>query len=328
MSDGALTLGPRVIPVPTSISPQAQAFLVQAASVPGRRSHPAADDKAGWRRFVEDSNHDLILRYRARSASFVGSTERIRIGQVEAYISEPAELETPRSIYLDVHGGAFIIGHGEACKLTGMMVAARLGIEVYSVDYRMPPDHPFPAGLDDCVAAYRALLEFHPPTRIVVGGASAGGGLAAALMLRARDEGLPLPAALVLRTPEVDLTESGDTFEVLADIDVVLPRRLTDSIRIYAGNQDLSNPYLSPLFGDFTQGFPPTFLQSGTRDLFLSNTVRFHRALRRANIPVELHIFEAMPHGGFFSGAPEEDEMWDEVRRFTHGALAQAGSGK
>ena len=180
MSNGALILGPREIPVPTSISPQAQAFLAQAAAMPSRRSHPAADDKAGWRRFVEDSNNDLILRYRERSTSFAGSTERIRIGQVDVYISVPTEKETPGSIYLDVHGGAFIIGHGEACKLTGMMAAARLGLEVHSVDYRMPPDHPFPAGLDDCVATYRALLESHPPTRIVAGGASAGGGLAAA----------------------------------------------------------------------------------------------------------------------------------------------------
>ena len=90
----------------------------------------------------------------------------------------------------------------------------------------MPPDHPYPAALDDCLTVYRRLLEQQPPEHIVVGGGSAGGNLAAALMLRARDEGLPMPAALVLLTPEVDLTESGDTFQTNLGIDTVLQSRL------------------------------------------------------------------------------------------------------
>ena len=178
----------------------------------------------------------------------------------------------------------------------------------------MPPDHPYPAALDDCLAVYRALLEVRAPDRIVVGGASAGGNLAAALMLRARDEGLPLPAALVLLTPEVDLTESGDSFRTNLGIDTVLVRSLADANALYAGGHDLTDPYLSPLFGDVA-GFPPTFLQTGTRDLFLSNTVRMHRKLRAAGVDAELHVFEAMPHGGFW-GAPEDTEMAEEVRRF------------
>ena len=84
---------------------------------------------------------------------------------------------------------------------------------------------------------------------------------------------------------------------------------------MYAGDHDLTDPYLSPLFGDFTPPFPPTFLQTGTRDLFLSNTVRMHRRLREAGVEAELHVFEAMPHGGFF-GAPEDEELAAEVRRF------------
>jgi monoterpene epsilon-lactone hydrolase len=93
-----------------------------------------------------------------------------------------------------------------------------------------------------------------------------------------------------------------------------LVSRLTESIALYAQGHDLRDPYLSPLFGDLS-GFPPTFLQTGTRDLFLSNTVRMHRALRDAGVDAELHVWEAMPHGGFF-GAPEDDEIGVEVRRF------------
>jgi acetyl esterase/lipase len=119
----------------------------------------------------------------------------------------------------------------------------------------------------------------------------------------------------VLLTPEVDLSESGDSFEVNRLVDVNLSGSLAESIALYAGGHDLSHPYLSPLFGDFTRGFPPTLLQAGTRDLFLSNAVRMHRTLRRANIPVELHVFEGMPHGGFH-GAPEDAELAAEVDRF------------
>lgn len=187
----------------------------------------------------------------------------------------------------------------------------------------MPPDDPFPAALDDCVAAYRYALERHAPERIVVGGRSAGGNLAAALLLRARDEGLPMPAGLVLLSPQLDLTESGDSFEVNRLVDVVLPGSLLPSSRLYAAAADLQQPYLSPLFGDVT-GFPPTFIQSGTRDLFLSNAARMHRALCRAAVPAELHVFEAMPHGGFMGGTPEDRELNEAVARFVRRCLGYA----
>jgi epsilon-lactone hydrolase len=96
---------------------------------------------------------------------------------------------------------------------------------------------------------------------------------------------------------------------------VVLPDSLMSNNRLYANGADLSHPYLSPLFGDL-EGLPPTFLQTGTRDLFLSNTVRMHRRLRRAKVPAELHVFEAMPHGGFMGGTPEDRELAEEVSRF------------
>ncbi|HVM63605.1 MAG TPA: alpha/beta hydrolase, partial [Acidimicrobiales bacterium] len=184
----------------------------------------------------------------------------------------------------------------------------------FAIDYRMAPDHPYPAALDDCVAVYRALLGRFPAERIVVDGGSAGGNLVAALLVRAHDEGLPMPAAAMLFTPELDLTESGDTFDVLHGVDVVLVQRLTDTIALYADGHDLTHPYLSPLFADVA-GFPPTFLQAGTRDLFLSNTVRMHRKLRAAGVDAELHVWEAMPHGGF-AGAPEDLEVRIEMRRF------------
>jgi monoterpene epsilon-lactone hydrolase len=207
-----------------------------------------------------------------------------------------------------------VMGGGATCRVRAQGMATRIGARVVSVDYRMPPDHPYPASLDDCLTVYRALLSERDPAEIIVGGGSAGGNLAAALMLRARDEGLPLPAALVLISPELDLTETGDSFHSNAGIDpmgtLMLPNLL------YAGDADLADPYLSPLFGDFTRGFPPTLLTSGTRDLFLSNTVRMHRALRDAGIEAELHVLEAAPHGNFGGNSPEEAGLNRDIRLF------------
>ena len=140
-------------------------------------------------------------------------------------------------------------------------------------------------------------------------------------MLRARDDGLPLPAGLILLTPELDLTESGDSFETERSLDLVLPGSLMAANLVYAAGHPLLDPYLSPLFGDFTKGFPPTFLQAGTRDLFLSNAVRMQRALRRASVPVDLQLFEGMPHGGF-PRSPEEAELFGEMRLFVGNCVA------
>ena len=180
----------------------------------------------------------------------------------------------------------------------------------------MPPDHPYPTPVDDCLTVYRSLLREHRPGQIVVSGASAGGNLAAAMILRARDEGLPLPAAAVLMTPEADLTESGDSFETNLGLDNLLTQRLMPANLLYANGHDLTHPYLSPLFADFTRGFPPTILTTGTRDLFLSNTVRLHRALRAAGVPAELHVMEAAGHGGFLGQAPEDADVEAEISTF------------
>jgi len=212
-----------------------------------------------------------------------------------------------------MHGGALLLCGGELCRLMGIGSAARLRRRVWSVDYRMPPDHPYPAALDDCIVAYRSLLEQRSPGEIVVSGGSAGGNLAAALLLRARDEGLPMPAGLILGTPEIDLTESGDSFNTNLGVDPSL-RSLMPVNLLYAAGHDLSHPYLSPLFGDLA-GLPPTILTTGTRDLYLSNTVRMHRALRAADVAAELHVTEAGPHTGF-PGGPEGEAIDREVRRF------------
>ena len=120
----------------------------------------------------------------------------------------------------------------------------------------------------------------------------------------------------MLLTPEVDLTESGDSFHANLGLDTVLTSSLMATNLLYADGHDLAHPYFRRCSATTRWGFPPTFLQAGTRDLFLSNAVRMHRALRAAGVPAELHVLEAAPHGGFFGTAPEDDELDREVRRF------------
>lgn len=305
----------REIPVPTSVSSEAQAVL--AAGIVGGSEYPSLDDLDGWRTMIAETG-ELV------QAMLGGDqTEGVQVADVEVegvriFTITPTEVELgDNRAWLDIHGGALINGAGELCRVMATRTAANFGVRVWAPDYRMPPDHPYPTPLEDCLATYRALLTQHRPEEIVVGGGSAGANLAAALVLRARDEGLPMPAGVVLLYPEVDLTESGDTFQTRIGVDNMGGGRSLMPVNLlYANGHDLAHSYLSPLFGDFSKGFPPTLLSSGTRDVFLSNTVRMHRALRRAGVHAELHVLEAAPHGGFMVDTPEERELHAEIRRF------------
>ncbi len=316
----------RIIPVPVSISPQAQARLHEAVGQDGiplnaLYAMPNENDPEAWRRMkhTADSHYAAAIRERSQSGSV--EVETTRIGSATVHIATPSEQVFDACVYLDLHGGAFVFGSGEACREGARSQAIALGMCCYGIDYRTPPDHPFPAALDDCLAVYEHAVGTYDAGRVVIGGRSAGGNLALATVLRAHDEGMAMPAALVVLSPEADLTESGDSFQVNRSVDVVLPGSLMSANLLYASGADLTHPYLSPLFGRFFDGFPPTLIQSGTRDLFLSNAVRLHRAMRRSGVAADLHVFEAMPHGGF-GGAPEDAELQDEVVSFVRNSLA------
>ena len=130
-----------------------------------------------------------------------------------------------------------------------------------------------------------------------------------------------MPAAVLLQTPALDMTQSGDSYQTNRWLDVNLHGGGGDGPRQYLADTDPTHPYISPLFGDFDRGWPPTLLTTGTRDLLLSDTVRMHRALRRAGVRAELHVAEASPHGGFMgANAPEDAETIAECRRFVYSA--------
>jgi monoterpene epsilon-lactone hydrolase len=317
LARAALRLDAREIPIPAHLSPAARMFLAAAAMQPAV-PEPAGSTQAEWDAAAAAWDERILPGMEAILAQIPITPETTTIGDCHIHIATPPNLppHAARYAFLDIHGGGLVFGAGRFARAMAVFRAASLGCRVVSVDYRVPPAHPYPAPLDDCLATYRHLLDHHAPADIAVSGLSAGGNLAAAMLLRARDEGLAMPAAALLMTPELDLTESGDTFHTNATIDVALPAGLPRANALYADGADLAHPYISPLFGDFAPGFPPCFLQSGTRDLFLSNTVRMHRALLRAGQYAELHVWEAMPHAGFGGATPEDVEMQTAMREF------------
>jgi acetyl esterase/lipase len=308
------------IPVPRSLSPQARAFLVSAT----RRL--AALSAAGESAPSQAEQADAAVQYMRPAASrFIGQFETITLPTgASLYRATPEGLDGRKAqvSYFDIHGGAFVVGGGEMCQLLAKLRSMNYGIEIYSVDYRLLPDHPYPAALDDCLAAYRVVLGNRKPQDLFVAGSSAGGNLAAAMLLRARDEGLPMPAGLALMTPGLDLTGASDSFHTNRFLDVNLYGGGEEALGRYVSGSDPADPYLSPLYGDFSRGWPPTILTSGTRDLLLSDTVRMHRALRQAGITAELQVQEAGPHGGFMGQAPEDHAILEECRLFLYRTLA------
>jgi len=321
-NENALRVPAQTIPVPSSISAQGQAYLAAAARRLSAQGQSSTASDAAPDQSVQAAAAVQFLRPLA--ARFQGAVETIALPSgATLYRMTPGGRAGRLSevAYVDIHGGGFTSGGGEMCELLAKLRASDYGAEVFAVDYRLLPEHPFPAALDDCIAAYREILKRRAATNLVLGGASAGGNLAAALLLRARDEGLPLPAALLLLTPGLDMTQSGDSYATNRFLDVNLYGGAADGLSHYAGAASLTHPYVSPLFGDFTKGWPPTILTTGTRDLLLSDTVRMHRALRRAGVQAELHVSEASPHGGFMgANAPEDAETILECRRFIYSA--------
>jgi acetyl esterase/lipase len=226
-----------------------------------------------------------------------------------------------------MHGGCYVLNGGEAGLPEALLMAAFGRARVISVDYRMPPEAYFPAALDDGMSVWKAVLKDTPARNIGIFGTSAGGALALEMILKAKQDGVPMPGAIASGTPMSDVTKVGDTFYTNELVDNVLVSRdgfCDAGAKVYAAGRDLKDPLLSPVYGDMG-GFPPTILTSGTRDLLLSNTVRVHRKLRQANIEAVLQVYEGQSHAHYLRDdtAPETREVFEEIARFFDKHLAR-----
>ncbi len=235
-----------------------------------------------------------------------------KMGGVPVYTILPARIPTRNEnrVLLHLHGGGYVLNKGEAGLGEAILMAALGGFKVVSADYRLAPEFPYPAALEDALAVYKTLLKSYQPANIGVFGTSTGGGMTLALILAAKAQGLPVPGAIACGTPWTDLTKTGDSYFTNEQVDNVLGGYdgwLRSAAKAYAGSHDMREPLLSPVYGDMA-GFPPTILAAGTRDLFLSNTVRMHRKLREAGIPADLVLVEGLSHAQYLHLGPDAPE--------------------
>lgn len=317
---GPRTVPGRRIPVPGTVSPEFQAAIAAPYRAPAWNANPGS--AAEWKALVAKLAAQTAAPLPAlRERLGVVSTPETIAG-VKAWVIAPREVpaRNRNRLLVHIHGGGYVYNPGEAGTLEAVLMAAFGGFTVVSFDYRMPPDAPFPAAMDDAMAVWRAVLRLQRPENMAVFGTSTGGAMTLALMLRARQEGLPLPAAIAPGTPWSDLTETGDSYKANEWLDNVLVSYegyLTHAAKLYAGTHDLKDPQLSPIYGDL-RGLPPTILTTGTRDLFLSNTVRTHRKLRQAGVEASLQVFEGMSHAQYLfnADAPETREVFAEIAAF------------
>jgi epsilon-lactone hydrolase len=314
------------VPVPADVSPQMSKII----GLPLRTNwdiHPK--DGAEWKP-VADAGAEatkklvpgMIERLRVK-------VDRTTIEGVRAFVVTPEVIkpENRERVLVHVHGGCYVLNPGEAGLPEALFMAGFGGFKVISVDYRMPPEAVYPAAHDDAMTVWRAVTKSTDPRKTAIFGTSAGGALTLAMVLRAKQEGLPLPAAIAPGTPMSDTTKVGDSFVTNAMVDNVLVSPdgfCDDGAKVYAAGHDLKDPMLSPVYGDF-KGFPPTILTTGTRDLLLSNTVRVHRRLREAGVEAFLQVGEGQSHAHYIRDdtAPETRAVFEEIAGFFDKHLAR-----
>lgn len=246
-------------------------------------------------------------------------TRTSALGDRPAVLVEPAG--TPKAgTILYFHGGSYVVGSPEtAMSLTGNLVT-KTGFRAFSLDYRLAPEYPFPAAIEDGLSAYHALLDSgEDPSAIAFAGDSAGGGLTVTTCLAARDAGLPMPAAILAFSPGLDMTRTGESMDTKAGIDPFFTRGgMEHTGTMYLAGQDPHHPMLSPaVLADLT-GFPPTLLQVGTNEMLLDDSTRMATRAREAGVDVILDVTADVPHvfQAFAGVLDEADEALERAALF------------
>jgi acetyl esterase/lipase len=301
----------RVVPMPSTISPEAQKWLASMntwksgpESLEERRKH--TDE---WR--AQDSAE-------ARKLYPVNVQETTTAGVRTDIITPVAMPEANRGrVLINLHGGGFNSDSGSLIE--GIPISNLAKIKVVSVYYRLAPENPFPAAVDDVVAVYRDLLKAYKPNNIGMFGTSAGAILTGEVAVRLKQLGLPLPAALGVFSGLADFSQPGDSrqlFTLNGLPGAMVPVDASHLDDEYVGKTDRKDSVLSPLFADL-HGLPPTLLVTSTRDLLLSDTTIFHRALLRAGDDAQLVVYEALPHAFWYHfQLPETKEALELMAKF------------
>ena len=301
----------RVIPMPSTVSPEAQKWLdsldQQKVGPPEtlaeRRTHTDA-----WRKMDSAEARKL----------YPVNVEETTTAGVRTDIITPLSTTDSKRVLINLHGGGFNSDSGSLIE--GIPIANLAKIKVVSVYYRLAPENPFPAAVDDVVAVYKELLKTYPPHNIGIFGTSAGAILTCEVAIRLKQLGLPLPAALGVFSGLADFSRPGDSWQMFTlnglpgRMEPIDPSHLPDDP--YVGKTDRKDPVLSPIFADL-HGMPPTLLVTSTRDILLSGTATLHRALLRVGDDAQLVVFEALPHAFWYHfQLPETKEALERMAKF------------
>lgn len=285
--------------IPATVSPEAKAFLATFPEPAAKPRSPAADDVAGWARAfagneaeVRQLNAEIRVLYKPRIAE-------ARLGGVPALDIRPQAWVESRRILVYVHGGGYVLHSATSSLFSSVPVADDTGLRVCAVDYTRAPKAGYREIVGQVAAVMTALREAgHDWAEIALFGDSAGAAIVCAAILKLRDEGRGLPAAAVLWSPWADIAEVGDSYATLRDADLVFcyERHLKSAALAYAPPSEHRHPWVSPVYADYRPGFPPTLIQGGTKEIFLSNGVRLYQALDTAGQTAKLDLYEGMPH--------------------------------
>ena len=300
-SEGTVALGARKVAVPRTVSAEARAYL---ANPPWKGEADHSGPRAMWE-FRETFDAQLAGLNQFAASLYPVTLEKKVIGGIPCQIVSPPEIPASHRgrVLISLHAGGFVLGAPSLVEAIPVANLAR--IPVIAVDYRLAPEHAFPAAVDDVIAVYREVLKDHAPSNVGIYGSSAGGFITGQTVMRLQREKLPLPACCGIFSAGGNLADFGDSEQIYTlsgfwgDALLPLDHPLSE-VRAYLGGANASDPLVSPVLGDLRE-FPPTLLVTGTRDAMLSSATLLHRALRRAGASAELFVFEAMPHSHWFA---------------------------
>ena len=268
----------------------------------------------------------LLQRVSGRLSTMKGTqVEPVSFAGVDAAWMSPPEVAEDAPVLLYLHGGAYVAGSSYTHRRMVSYLAHYAGCRALVPNYRLAPEHPYPAGLEDCLAVYRALLATQPAERIVVAGDSAGGGMTMAMLLSLREAGDAMPAAAYLLSPWLDLTASGDSASTRAAIDPMFDvKEMPKAAAHYAPPERQRDPLVSPVFADPT-GLPPMFIQVGDEEILLSDSTRLAERIGQVGGEVDLQVWPGMWHvfQFFIRRIPEAERALRDAGRYIKAVLPQ-----
>jgi monoterpene epsilon-lactone hydrolase len=298
-----------------------EARMIESTFVHGDETFPQPDDNEGWLKIwsetekaTKEENSEIVEKLGA-------TVTKLELGGIPVLDIKPKNWKDNGKVLIYVHGGAYTLFSASSTLTGSVPVADLTGLRIISVDYTVAPRAKWDETTSQIVSVIEALVaEDYGLKDIAIYGDSAGGGLAAGSILKARDEGVGLIAAVVLWSPWSDITETGDTYTTLKDIDPILTYSnvLENAAGAYADLEDQKHPYVSPVYGDYSKGFPPTLIQVGAKEIFLSNAIRHYQALDQAGITVKLDPYEGMWHDfmAFQWQLPESETVRRKMAEF------------